>query len=140
MSKKKNTKKRLEKPIDFNSGYNEWHLEWKIEDRDLIIGKKLITEFTPFIQSLIDSGLSEKTIRNHMHNLFLLGAEIINRINEEDGSYRKLQINEILAKYIDEDSGPLLHFWDPNNPTEESYLKAFDSTCRKLHKFNTPPV
>ena len=37
----------------------------------------------PFLVHLTESGLSKKTIQNHVDNLWLLGGEIIRDVNEE---------------------------------------------------------
>ena len=87
----------------------------------------------------MDQGLAAKTIKNHMHHLNLLGSEIVRRLNDGDESYRKLPGNALILKYIDDETGPLLSFWDPNDNAERGYHMAFDATCRKLYKFIAPP-
>lgn len=136
MSNKKSKFNTYETPIDFDSQFYEWPSQWIVVKGDLRIGKEMVNLFTPFIQSLIDDGLAVKTIKRHMLNLCLLGSEIVRRINDEDVAFRKLPTTRIIFKYVDEESGPLLHFWNPNDPTEETYLKAFDATCRKLYKYH----
>lgn len=139
MSKKKRSPKKFEKPSDFDGSYREWPSNWSITDKDLKICNALVDAFEPFIQTLIDMELAVKTIKRHMHNLNLLGAEIIRRLNDEDKPDWNLPIYQIISKYVDEECGPLLNFWDPNDPIEEGYLKAFDATCRKFYKFSCPP-
>ncbi len=84
---------------------------------------------------MISDGLAVKTIKNHMLNLSQLALEIIRRLNDEVEDYRKLPIETLLLKYINDQDGPLLHHLDPNDSADETQLKAFDSTCRKLYKF-----
>jgi len=139
MSKKKNAAKKFESPTDYHHDFLEWPRDWMESEKDLKIGKDMLNSFTPFIKSLIDDGLAAKTIKNHMANLCLLGSEIIRRLNDGDAAYRKLPTNRIVLEYIDDQHGPLLSFWDPNDSTELAYLKAFDATCRKLYKFISPP-
>lgn len=139
MSKKKRPPKKFEKPSDFDDNFYEWPTNWSITEKDLQIGKALVSKFETFIQIMINDGLAVKTIKNHMHNLNLLGAEIIRRLNDEDKPGWNLPIYQIISSYVDEECGPLLHFWNPNDPTEETYLKAFDTTCRKFYKFSVPP-
>lgn len=107
-------------------------------DEDLVIGDALLTLFTPFIESLINDGLSVKTIKTHMGNLSVLGSEIIRRLNDVDEENRKLTPREILLGYLDDEGGPLVDHWNPNDGIEEAHLKSFDATCRKLYKFITP--
>lgn len=139
MSKKKKLQNKYESPSNFDDSFYDWPADWSNTDKDLKIGKELVEVIEPFIQTMIDKRLTVKTIKNHMHNLNLLGAEIIRRLNDEDKAFKKLPIFEIISKYVDDECGPLLSFWDPNDPTEETYLKAFDSTCRKFYKFTKPP-
>lgn len=139
MSKKTKTSKRDGQPTDYLSDFAEWPKKWKVVNKDLKIGNGMIESFAVFIKSLIADGLAKKTIKNHMQNLDLLGAEIIRRLNNGDSSYRKLSSNVLILKYIDDETGPLLSFWNPNDETELAYHKAFDATCRKLFKFISPP-
>ncbi len=139
MAKKKKAATRNALLTDYCSDFNDWHSQWVEGEKDLNAAENILSSFTIFIKSLIDDGLATKTIKNHMLNLNLLGSEIIRRLNDGDGSYRKLSANALILKYIDDESGPLLPFWDPNDSTELGYHKAFDATCRKLYKFISPP-
>jgi len=129
------TIKKYIKPVNYFKDYCDWPKHWMESDEDLATGNALLVLFTPFIESLIKNDLSVRIIKNHMGNLSVLGGEIIRRLNDGDEKNRKLQPKELLLEYIDEEYGPLVHHWDPNNTTEESYLKSFDGTCRKLYKF-----
>ena len=131
------THKSYTQPSDYCSDYLEWPKEWSVIDKDLVIGNQLLQLFTPFIEFLMKEGLSVKTIKNHITNLTVLGSEIIRCLNDGDEKNRKLTPKKLLLEYIDEDSGPLVSHWDPNDPTEEAYLKSLDATCRKLYKFIT---
>lgn len=135
MSKQKISTKNYCQPSDYCGDYSMWPKEWMIIDEDFLIGKNLLDLFTPFINSLIKEGLAVKSIKNHMTNLSVLGAEIISCLNDDDEKNRKLTPKKLLLEYIDEDYGPLVHHWDPNDSTEEAYLKSLDATCRKLYKF-----
>jgi hypothetical protein len=79
---------------------------------------------------MASSGLSGKTIRRHVDNLWLLGGEIIRDLNQTP-SLRKVGVEPLLRDLIHEDGGPLIH-----NDSEEEQ-RSFDSTCRKLHRFLT---
>ena len=135
MSKQKITTKNYCQPTDYWGDYLEWPKDWMIVEEDLGIGNNLLDLFTPFIAFLIKDGLSVKAIKNHMTNLSVLGSEIIRCLNDDDEKNRKLIPKKLLLEYIDEEHGPLVHHWDPNDRTEEAYLKSLDATCRKLFKF-----
>jgi hypothetical protein len=99
-------------------------------EKDLPPGERLVDCFRLFIQHVASSGLSGKTIRRHVDNLWLLGGEIIRDLNQTP-SLRKVGVERLLRDLIHEDGGPLIH----NDSEEEQH--SFDSTCRKLHRFLT---
>jgi hypothetical protein len=88
----------------------------------------LVACFRAFIEHLASSGLSGKTIRQHANNLWLLGGEMIRKLNQTP-SLRKAGVERLLRDQIYEDGGPLIQ----NSSEEEQH--SFDSTCRKLHRF-----
>lgn len=110
----------------------EWPQRWRYEDRDLELGEALLESFTPFLLELLGSTLSRKTLCKHRDNLWLLGGEIIRRIQDEP-ELRKRPVKETLLELLDDDYGPLLY-----PPVEEEQQRAFDATCRKLRNFLIP--
>ena len=98
-------------------------------EKDLPPGEKLVACFRPFLEHLVASSLSRKTIRKHVDNLWVLGGEIIRDLNETP-SLRKVPVERLLFDLIDDEGGPLIH----NCDSEEQQL-SFDSTCRKLRRF-----
>lgn len=101
-------------------------------EKDLPPGEALIVCFRPFIEHLASSTLSQKTIRRHVDNLWMLGGEIIRDLHA-DASLRKKPAERLLRSAIHDDGGPLVH-----NGSEEAQ-RSFDATCRKLHRFLTQP-
>lgn len=99
-------------------------------EKDLPPGVELVACLRPFIEHLATSGLTPKTIRCHVDNLWLLGGEIIRDLNF-DPSLRRVPAERLLTQAIHEDGGPLLY-----NGSEEEQ-RSFDATCRKLHRFRT---
>jgi len=97
-------------------------------EKDWAPGTELVASFRPFIEHLASSGLSPKTIRRHVDNLWLLGGEIIRDLNF-DPSLRRVSADRLRAKVIQEDGGPLLY------SGSEEEQQSFDATCRKLHRF-----
>jgi hypothetical protein len=107
-----------------------WPRSWMGWEKDLPAGERLVACFRPFLQHVVSSGLSRKTIRRHVDNLWLLGGEIIRDLNQTP-SLRKVGVDRLLRDLIHEDGGPLIH-----NGSEEEQ-RSFDSTCRRLHRFLT---
>jgi hypothetical protein len=109
-------------------GLDRWPRSWMGWEKDLPPGEMLVACFRPFLEHLVGSDLSSKTIRKHVDNLWVLGGEIIRDLNE-DPSLRKLPVDRLLHDAIGEDGGPLIH-----NGSEEEQ-RSFDSTCRRFNRF-----
>ena len=103
--------------------------------KDLPPGEELVACFQPFLEELVASDLSPKTIQKHVDNLWALGGEIIRDLHE-DPSLRRKSIRQILAERIDDEGGPLVYAME----SEEDQQRSFDSTCRKLHRFFSQSV
>ena len=99
-------------------------------EKDLPPGEKLVACFRPFLEELVTSDLSPKTIQKHVDNLWALGGEIIRDLNENP-SLRRKDIEQILADRIDDEGGPLVYAME----SEEDQQRSFDSTCKRFHRF-----
>jgi hypothetical protein len=109
---------------------SEWPERWMGEEKDLPPGRRLVEYFIPFLVHLAESGLSKRTIQNHVDNMWLLGGEIIRDVNQEP-RLRNRSAEQLVRSVIHEDGGPLIH-----NAWEDEQ-RSFDSTCRKFHRFLT---
>lgn len=108
---------------------DEWPDRWMIDQPDRAMGKAIVTVLTPFIEHLINQGLTKRTVKRHVDNLWALGGEIITDINRDE-SLRKQSAMVLVSNAIDEEGGPLLgNAFDPDDQIR------FDNTCRKLYKF-----
>lgn len=87
----------------------------------------------PFIEELLKSSYSYKTIKNHIDNLWMLGGFIVKRINfyEKD---RNIEPHFLLPRFIDSQDGPLI------DDFSESEQINFDRTCRKFYKYLTEQI
>ena len=99
-------------------------------EKDLPPGEKLVVCFRPFLEELVASDLSRKTIQKHVDNLWALGGEIIRDLHT-DPSLRRKPIEQILANRIDDEGGPLVYAME----SEEDQQRSLDSTCKKFHRF-----
>jgi hypothetical protein len=111
---------------------SEWPERWMGEEKDLPPGRRLVLYFMPFLLHLVESGLSKRTIQNHVDNMWLLGGEIIRDVNQ-DPPLRKVAAEQLVRGVIHEDGGPLIH-----NGWEDEQ-RSFDSTCRKFYRFLAQP-
>jgi hypothetical protein len=100
------------------------------EEKDLPAGAELVARFRPFLEALVVSNLSPKTIQRHVDNLWALGGEIIRDLNQ-DPSLRRKGIEQILDDRIDEEGGPLVYALE----SEEPLQRSLDATCRRLYHF-----
>ena len=110
-------------------GLDTWPRSWMGWEKDLPPGEQLVACFRPFLEDLVASDLSPKTIQKHVDNLWALGGEII-RDQNETPSLRRKTIEQLLDDRINDDGGPLLYGVD-----SEEQQRSFDSTCRKLYRF-----
>lgn len=113
-------------------GLGKWPHSWTGMEKDLPAGEKLVTCFRPFLEQLVHSDLSPKTIQKHVDNVWALGGEIIRDLNQ-DPSLRRKDIAKILDDRIDEEGGPLVYAME----SEEPLQRSLDSTCRKLYQFRS---
>src|SRR5712691_8717160 len=80
-------------------GLDGWPRSWMGWEKDLPPGEKLVACFRPFLEHLVSSDLSPKTIQKHVDNMWLLGGEIIRDLNQ-DASLRRIDIVHLLGDQI----------------------------------------
>lgn len=106
----------------------DWPNSWAGFKEDIEYGQKLIQLMKPFIEELLKSEYSYKTIKNHFDNLWALGGYIIKEVNDDKNKIN-LPPYLLLTRYIDSMDGPLIHDFS------ESEQKNFDRTCRKFYNY-----
>jgi hypothetical protein len=77
--------------------------------------------FRPFLEHLVCSDLSRKTIQKHVDNMWVLGGEIIRDLNQTP-TLRRAPVERLLADLM-EDGGPLLY---------HRYLRNYNEADRGL--------
>jgi hypothetical protein len=87
--------------------------------------------FTPFLRDLLALPLSRTTWRRHCDNVWLLGGEVIRRL-QMDGTLREAPVEQVVLDLIGDDGGPLL-----SHGQSEVEQRSFDATCRRLFRFLT---
>ncbi len=107
---------------------SRWPESWKRSEEDLSTGRALVAEFLPFVDHLVAKGLSPRTVRRHVDNLWIIGGEIISELDTypED---RAFTARELLRKAIMGGEAPLIQ------PLDEALQRACDATARKLGKW-----
>ena len=120
--------KRFSAPIEVCPDLDNWPKSWMGLEKDVIYGQGVLQAMLPFMEHLIERGLSRKTIRHHLNNLWLLGGEIIRRVSMDE-EYDTLPL-EMLKKSVDASGGPNCRHLD-----SDEEVNSYNATCRKLAKF-----
>lgn len=121
----------MKAPVDICPDFPEWPQRQRGVEVDVAYGQDLLEVMRSFVIHLIAKRLTEKTIRNHMNNIWLLGGEVIREVSEND-QYDVPPLMKLL-ECVHSDGGPYCR-----HINSEWALNSFDSTCRKFHKFLEP--
>ena len=112
---------------------DQWPGSWAYEARDIPPSLRMVECFKPFLRAMLALSLSRKTLRRHRDNIWVLGGEVISRL-QMDSSMRRRPIEQVVRDLIGDDGGPLL-----SHGQSEGEQRSFDATCRKLFRFLTAP-
>lgn len=132
MSRQTKTPTPADASLAFEEDYldiDHWPHGWRVEQRDLLAGERMVDIFKGFLLHLLSQGLARKTLRLHRDHLCALGAQIIRQVNLKPQLRRRAMV-PVLFVFLDEEGGPLLY---PR--VSETEQRSFDSTCRKLRRF-----
>ena len=110
---------------------DQWPGSWAYEKRDIPPGLQMVDSFKPFLREMLALSFSRKTLRQHRDNIWVLGGEVIRRL-QMDSSLRRQPIQQVVLDLIGDDGGPLL-----SHGQSEAEQRSFDATCRKLFRFLT---
>ena len=114
---------KLEKDME------RWPKAWAGFDSDTPIGKEFVKIMRPFVLAMVEDHLAYTTVNRHMGNLWLLGGEIIARV-QTDPEPKDLAAEDLILRFVDDEGGP----YSKHLATEEEQ-RAFDATCKKLYRF-----
>ena len=112
---------------------DQWPGSWAYEKRDIPHGRRIVECFKPFLREMLARSLSRKTLRQHRDNIWVLGGEVIRRVQMDSG-LRGRPVEQVVRDFIGDDGGPLL-----SHGQSEAEQRSFDATCRKLFRFLTAP-
>jgi len=115
--------------LSYCKNINEWPDSWEIDVDDIRVGNAILEYFKAFLLHKIEKGRAKKTIKNDAQYLWVLGGELISRINEDDDE-RQLSAKALILNYIDDSGGPL---WQ-HAPSELEH-NQYDSVCKQLFEF-----
>ena len=129
-SQKKQPSPQLESLLlAYCKNIDTWADSWEIGEKDQKTGEAIVEEFKLFLINRIEKGRAKKTIKNCANYLWVLGGELIRRVNDDE-SERRLTVRKLILKYVDESGGP---YW--RHAHDESDHARYDSVCRQLFKF-----
>jgi hypothetical protein len=112
---------------------DQWPGSWAYEARDIPYGRRIVECFKPFLRELLARSLSRNTLRQHRDNIWVLGGEVIRRVQMDSG-LRRRPVEQVVFDLMGDDGGPLL-----SHGQSETEQRSFDATCRKLFRFLTGP-
>src|ERR1700733_2723094 len=112
---------------------DQWPASWAYEARDIPYGLRIVQCFRPFLREMLALSLSRKTLRLHRDNIWVLGGEVIRRLQMDRG-LRRRPVEQVVLELIGDDGGPLL-----SHGQSEAEQRSFDATCRKLFRCLTAP-
>ena len=110
---------------------DQWPRSWAYEARDIPYGLRMVECFKPFLREMLGRSLSRTTLRRHRDNIWVLGGEVIRRVQMDSG-LRRRPVEQVVLDLIGDDGGPLL-----SHGESETEQRSFDATCRKLSCFLT---
>jgi len=110
---------------------DQWPRSWAYEARDIPYGLRMVECFKPFLREMLALPLSRTTLRRHRDNIWVLGGEVIRRVQMDSG-LRSRPVEQVVLDLIGDDGGPLL-----SHGGSETEQRSFDATCRKLSRFLT---
>src|SRR5271169_2402543 len=112
---------------------DQWPRSWAYEARDIPYGLQMVECFKPFLREMLALLVSRTTLRRHRDNIWVLGGEVIRRVQMDSG-LRRRPVEQVVLDLIGDDGGPLL-----SHGESETEQRSFDATCRKLSRFLTGP-
>ena len=96
-------------------------------DEDIPPGERLVECFRPFLESLAGSGMSHRTIQEHVDNMWVLGGEFITELNY-DPPLKKKPVERVLKEMIRYGEPRLRH-------ADEEEQSSFGTTCDMFRRF-----
>ena len=83
-----------------------WPKSWAAFDSDVPIGKEMVEVMRRFLMAMVEDQLAHTTINRHMNGLWLLGGEIIYRVNM-DPELKNMNGKQLIREFVNEEGGPL---------------------------------
>lgn len=122
--------RRVAAPQPLLALMDRWAQSWAGVTEDEPIGAALVAELRPFVVHLQTLNLSRKTVRRHLDNLWVIGGEIIRRLNYEP-DLRKSHPRQLLVDTVAIGEAPLV------SQATEADQRSLDATARRLLRFLT---
>jgi hypothetical protein len=108
--------------------FGEWPRSWMGVEEDAAYGQGLLAVMRPFAEQFLARGLSRKTIRRHLGNLWLLGGEVIREVSTHH-AYHVPPLAKLFES-VGPGGGPPCRHID-----SEAEQRSYDTTCRRLYMY-----
>ena len=110
------------------AGMEEWPKSWAGSPSDEVLGRELVRVLRPFVIALEQQGLSSQTLRRHVDGVWLIGGEIVRRLNDEPASSRR-PARALLLEAVEGGEALLV------SGLAQEEQEEVDATARKLRRF-----
>ena len=117
--------------LQYCKDIENWPARWEITKQDLVVGQPIRDQLKLFLINCIEKGRSKRTVKMYSDYLWVLGGELIRRLNEDE-SERVLSAKDLILKHIDSLGGP---YW--RHARDEFEHAQYDFVCRQFFKFIT---
>jgi hypothetical protein len=107
-----------------------WPVSWGGVAEDKPFGAGLVAELRPFVTHLQTLGLAPKTVHRHLDNLWVIGGEILRRLND-DPQLRNTSPRQLLLDTVADGEAPFVA------DASEADQRSFDATACRLLRFIT---
>lgn len=109
---------------------DDWARSWAREESDKAVGAAIVQLLAPVMHHLVNEGLAINTLRRHKNNLYLLGARVLDDMTQfpEDAPASTCEALDSLLSSCEYECPELLG-------ADEAEQRAFDATCRHVHRF-----
>lgn len=106
----------------------EWPRSWACSRSDEVLGRELVRVMRTFVAALQEEGQSSRTLRRHVDGVWLIGGEIVRRL-QDDSSSRRKPARALLLEAVEGGEALLV------SGLAEEEQEAVDATARKLRRF-----
>jgi hypothetical protein len=108
--------------------FEEWSSRWMGIEEDLAYGNKVLEVIRPFVESLVNSDMTDRKLKKYFDYLWLFGGEIIRDVSMNN-EYDRSAI-EVIKELIGPLGGPSCRHLHSDQEQD-----SYDKVCAELSEF-----